>query len=174
MIVDVPAPIPVDVTGAPHVRSPRGGQIKARPESLLAAVQLIRTGVAGLAADQEEPSPTAATEHQTAAKAADRYRQFGDPGSETVRCFVCHSVWTHYEEPVGGGCVATDAPAATLDQLVTAGPAHPEVAGTTGCLCPGFLKGRFPHAMRKHLDGIGGLCGCLDCPCQIRYELPQE
>ena len=191
VIADVPSSIPVTVTGALMSVLREAERIKTRPDSLLAAVKLIRAGVARLEADQQqEPSPTAASGHQTAAEAVDRYRQFGDPGHETVRCFVCgHSVWTHYEDPVGGGCVSTTPPIATLDQLVTAGPAHPEVVGAAGCLCPGFLQGRLPHAMRKHLDGIGeGTCvscshdldehstshGCLDCPCQIGYEAPQE
>lgn len=120
--------------------------------------------------------------NRTPEEAAANYLRLGDPG-DTVICFTCgHTPWAHYRTDVGEGCIAITAPSPTLDQLIADQPAHPEVAGAAGCLCPGFVQGRYPWAIRKHLDGIGeGDCvscrhdleehtaeyGCLDCPCEV-------
>lgn len=118
----------------------------------------------------------------TAEEAAAWYRVHGDP-ADTLKCFSCgHTVWAHHRSEVGEGCVATQAPVAALDQVLADQPTHPAVLGSAGCLCPGFVQGRYPYAIRKHLDGVGeGDCvgcghgldehsseyGCLCCPCGV-------
>lgn len=124
---------------------------------------------------------------ETAAAAAARYREWGDP-TDTLRCLTCgHSIWCHYRGVASPGCVATGAPKGSLDQLIANSPRSFPVPGPDGCLCPGFVQGRYPYELRKHCEGLGeGNCsecshvlddhcieyGCLDCPCEVGQEQP--
>lgn len=68
---------------------------------------------------------------------------------------VVRALWTHHRGGVGEDCVATEPPNVALDQWLAGRPAHPAVLGDAGCLCPGFVQGQIPYAIRKRLDGVG-------------------
>ena len=128
---------------------------------------------------------------QTVEQAKDAYQQIGD--IETVICFVCsHSVYSHYEGDTGAGCVALSPPKPSLGAMLSNVPIAPMIDGGSGCLCPGYLQGRLPHKILKHLDGLAyedeeidcvdcghGLgehdehYGCWSCPCEIN-ERPTQ
>lgn len=103
-------------------------------------------------------------------------------------CATCgHPVRQHFEEGQDQGCVSTRPPDATAEVRVRI------TAADGACLCPGFVPGRLPYNITKHLDSLvddeddcdcvgcrhplsvhSEQVGCWNCPCNVDFVIEPE
>lgn len=91
---------------------------------------------------------------------------------QTVTCWTCkHSVYAHYGDGHGGGCVAENPAPLNLNAAYSGEQTHlAHLPGADGsCLCPGFRRGGLPEGVTKYLRGLDAHDGerCPDCSHEL-------